>query len=249
MNGSRVAATPLRPKATYHASVDRGRHDQGEDQPAPRRVEQEVETDQHEHEDPEPRRHHPDRQQRRRRDDAPATGLPVEQDQRREPERDGADEPDLHRPEQVLEAAPEEGHDERDDGPGPRTGGASREDVDLEHDDHVQERQQGQVRHVGRQAERPEHQPVDDRGDAEPVLVERLEEAVEADRALGHDRPLVGEERQPAAEPEQRREGDDRTDRDDGVGQVGAARSGAGDGSGTDQAGLRSERCAGAAGL
>ena len=60
-----------------------------------------------------------------------------------------------------------------------------------------------------RQPEGPEHQPIDDGRDPEPVLVERLEEAVERDRPLGHDRPLVGEEGQAAAEPQQGHEGAD----------------------------------------
>ena len=115
-----------------------------------------------------------------RADDTAPSGLPVEQDQRREPQRDRSDEPDLHRPEQVLESAPEEGDDQRDDGPGPGTGSTTGEDVDLEDDDDMEESKERQVGHVRGQAEGPEHQPVDDGRDPEPVLVERLEKAVEA---------------------------------------------------------------------
>ena len=92
----------------------------------------------------------------------PAPGLPVEQQQRPEAERGGADEPDLHRPEQVLEAAPEERDDDRDQRPRARAGRPAGEDVDLEHDDHVEEREQRQVRHVRTTARPSEHQPVDD---------------------------------------------------------------------------------------
>src|SRR6476469_4143987 len=66
---------------------------------------------------------------------APATGLAVEQDHRPQSERDRPDEPDLERPEQVLEAAPEERDDEGDQGAQPRARGAPGEDIDLEHDD------------------------------------------------------------------------------------------------------------------
>ncbi len=54
--------------------------------------------------------------------------------------------------------------------------------------------------------ERPEHQPIRDDRRPEPVLVERREPVVERDRPPLDDRPLVGEERHPAAEADQQRD-------------------------------------------
>ena len=76
------------------------------------------------------------------RDTARASGPPSSASSAPKPERDRPDEPDLHRPEQVLEAAPEEADDGRRGRA--RAAGqvtASGEDEDLQHDDRV-ERQQ-----------------------------------------------------------------------------------------------------------
>ena len=86
---------------------------------------------------PKPGGHHPDRQQAGRGDRPARTRQRrhvVEQEERPETQRGRADEPDLHRPEQVLEAAPEERDDERDADGHERQRPAPDEDVDLERD-------------------------------------------------------------------------------------------------------------------
>ena len=127
--------------------------------------------------------------------------------------------------------------------PAQGTGGPPGEDVDLEHDDDMEEGKECQVGHVRGQAQGPEHQPVDDGRDPEPVLIERLEKAVEADRALRHDRPLVGEERQPAAEPEQGGEGHDRATTTTASGRSGRRDCDASDAAAVLIGRVSSERC------
>ena len=64
--------------------------------------------------------------------------------------------------------------------------------------------------------------PIDQRLDAEPVLVERPQERVDADRPVADDGPLVGEERQPATHPQQ---DDDGASRDGDGGDIEAVGS------------------------
>ena len=130
----------------------------------------------------------------------------VEGEHRPEAEGGRADEPDLHRPEQVLEATPEERGGRRP-AASPATGPAARRTRTKTSPATTRwsADEEDEVGHVRAEPERTEHQPVDDDRRTQPVLVERAEEAVDVERAALDDRPLVGEERQPLAEGEQER--------------------------------------------
>ena len=188
--------------------IDGRRHDRHPDEAPSAPVGQQLETDGGDHHEAEPRRRHGDDEEHGGEGDPAAPRRAVEREHRPEAECGRPDEADLHRPEEVLEPAAEQQHDDPGSQPEDRSRRAPDEHEDETRDDEVERDQQHEVGHVRAQAEHAEHQSVDDDRRTQPMLVERSQEAPDVERATLDHRPFVREERQALAQGEQDQRGD-----------------------------------------
>ena len=219
--GQRVAIRrePGVPDEDVPRGVDQQRHEESRREATPVRAHQHEDRRDPEEDEGKPRRCQAHHEQPDDRSCPARAGRPVEQPDHPQSRRDRPDEADLECPVEVLEAAPEEQDQrapaERRERPGP----SAQEDEHGSGDGDMEADEHREVGHVRPKPDDLHEEPVDDDGDRRPVLVVWREPRLHVEQRPSLDEgPLVAEEGQAAAHPEEDGPATDGDDREDPAG-------------------------------